>query len=119
MRNYTITTDDEKIIRCTLRGAHSESDSKHIIKRINQIAKDEDTVMVLLDINELEIVTSGAKQNYINALTSNVEFAKKLAFLGSGLKVRVLANFMIRGLNLEEKVRYFEDEDEVIKWLQE
>ena len=119
MGNNKITIDDDNIIRCTIQNNHTESEAESIFNRIEQISQNSQNTMILIDINKIKITTSGSRKFYVNAISTESEFIKTLAFLGSGVKPRVIANFIIQGIKKKDKVRYFEDEEEAVKWLME
>lgn len=119
MSNYKIWLDDDGIIRCILKGIHEKKDAEVIIEEIINLSKESGKARVLIDLNNTEESTSGARRVYIDTIKAEPEIIEKLAFLGSSAKNRVMANFIITGSGRENEVRYFESEEEALRWIKD
>jgi len=119
MSNSKIWIDDDGIIRCVLMGFHEKKDAEVVIEKVNKLSKERRKARVLIDLNNTEESTSGARRVYIDTIKAEPEIIEKLAFLGSSAKNRVMANFIITGSGRENEARYFESEEEALEWLKE
>ena len=116
---FKILMDDEKIIHCIIYDDLMESDAESIIKRIEDLSQEIDKTCVQVNMGNVGESTSASRRIIFDAINSKSEFINRLAFFGVSARARVIANFIIKGSKLDDRVRYIEHEDEALKWLKE
>ena len=110
---------DNSIIRCRLQGKFKEDDAKKIIEEIKTHSKEIDGAKVLMDLRKIEGSTPGASRVLVDSVRAEPSIFEKLALSGKSVIGQVMANFIIRASEKEEKIRYFGDEEEALRWLSE
>ena len=119
MGDYKIWLDDDGIIRCILKGIHEKKDAEAILKKIITLLKEKGKARVLIDLRKTERSTSGARRVYVYNIMAKPKVFEKFAFFGKSVKNRVMANFIMTATGKEDKVRYFESEEDALRWLKE
>jgi hypothetical protein len=119
MKDHKIWIDEDGIIRCVFSDVYMNEDVEDMIEGIVQISKKGEQAMVIIDLKKTKTSTSSARRIIVESIKADPEIYHKLALLGSSAKNKVLANFIIRASGRGDKVRYFESEEEALRWLGE
>jgi hypothetical protein len=118
MGEYTVWVDQDGIIRGKIIGSHDEDEAINIIKEIDlQLLKMEQKGLILIDMSKTGRPTAGSRKVHAQNLKHGYTKFKKAAFYGASAINRVMANFIIKASGRGEMVRYFDKEDEAVKWL--
>jgi len=110
---------DDGIIRGKLFGIHDERDAKSVITAINGLVEKEESGRILIDMGGVEKATLEARKVHLDNFLSNPDAFEKLALFGANTTNRVMANFMIKAVKLEDKIKYFNSETDALNWLNE
>lgn len=118
MGEYKVEMDDD-IIKAILSGVHLKRDIDALFVKINDLVQETGKNNVFLDIGGIEEISGGARRTLAQQIAIEPRFFNKLAICGANAKHRVMANFIITASVKWNNVRYFEKEEEAIRWLKE
>lgn len=118
MGDYNVWIDNG-IIRCRLHNKFKEDDAEKLIEEVKTHSKEIGRAMVLMDLRKIDGSTPGARRVLVDSIRAEPCIFEKLAFPGKSVIGQVMANFIIRASEKEERIRYFGDEEEALRWLSE
>jgi hypothetical protein len=118
MGEYKVWVDDTGIVRGAIFGTHDKDDAKKVIEEMNILIKQSGKdCKVLIDMSETGRPTYEARKLHASNINIISKYFKKAAFFGATTMNRVLANFIIKAAGIGDSVKYFNTQDEAIKWL--
>ena len=118
MGEYKVEMDDD-IIRAILSGVYLKRDLDAIMAQISNLAHETGKNNIFLDIGGIEEISGGARRALAQQIAIEPRFFNKLAIYGANAKHRVMADFIITASGKGNNVRYFENEEEAMRWLKE
>ena len=119
MGEYKVWVDKAGIIRGAIFGSHEQKDAEKIIEEINMHIKGYGkNCIVLIDMSKTGRPTYEARKLHATNIKFISKYFRKAAFFGGTTMNRVLANFIIKASGVGKNVKYFNSQDEAIKWLQ-
>ena len=116
--DYKIWVDEDEIIHGKIYGVHTKSDAESAIEKTNVILAKSEKKLVIIDMRQTKRATLDARKTHLANMKDPLMF-KKMALFGADKKNRFIANFFIRVTDLNPKMKYFETEEEALKWLKE
>ena len=120
MGEFKVWVGDDGIIRGKIIGDHTGQDARKIIKLIDHyLAKDRSKGYVLIDMRETGRPTAESRKIHASNIKNGHSKFNKTAFFGAKVINRVMANFIIKASGKGKKVKYFDTENEALKWLNE
>jgi len=120
MGEFKVWVEDDGVIRGKIIGEHTGEDARRIIRLIDDyIAKDKGKKCILIDMRETGRPTAESRKIHASNIKNGDTKFNKTAFFGAKIINRVMANFIIKASGKGKKVKYFDTENDALKWLHE
>lgn len=121
--NFKVWWDEEnQTIREYMIGNQSEEDAKASVEELSRLEaslkkKGIKELNLLFDASRAGIPASKARRIYADWLKKGT--INKAAIYGGGVVQRTIANFIFSYTGKSEKMKYYSNEEEALKWLKE
>lgn len=92
-----------------------QEDIKRLAKLIETVHKQGKPAHLLLDLGKFTHQDSGARKEATNAL-NNLKY-EKIALFGTKNFIKYVANFVVLATRKSSTVKFFDSEDEAMRWL--
>ena len=74
---------------------------------------------MLINMSKIDEAILEARKVHLDNTVSRSEIVYRHAVFGANTLNRIIVNFVIRALGLEEKVKHFNSENDALNWLKE
>jgi hypothetical protein len=108
--------DQEGIIHVESIGLQTEDEALKVRKKVMELGKKvPGKVRILNNLTRMSKATARSRKTTAESI--KLPEIGKVASFGGSTFARVVASFVIKATGMEHKVKYFETEEEALKWL--
>jgi hypothetical protein len=110
--------DKEGIIHVDSIGSQTKNEVLKVRKKVLKLGETVHGKMkIITNLTNVTNVTSGSRKATVESV--QLEEVGKIAIFGASTFNRVVASFIIKASGMVNKVQYFKNEEEALKWLKE